>query len=81
MSEQIIDKLNENYHLSENDSVIALYMLEHLEEIPHLSSHEFAKRTYTSATTIIRFIKKLGYKNYNIVSMMNNMIFYLMKIF
>ncbi len=80
MSEQIIDKLNENYHLSENERVIALYMLEHLEEIPHLSSREFAKRTYTSATTIIRFIKKLGYKNYNdfkynIVSMMNNMIF------
>ena len=40
-------------------------MIEHIEEIPKLSSREFAKRTYTSATSIIRFIKKLGYSNYN----------------
>lgn len=78
MSQRILDRLNENYHLSENDQVIVTYLLEHLEEIPQLSSRELAKRTYTSATTIIRFIKKLGYKNYSdfkyhIVLMLKNM--------
>lgn len=78
MSQRILDRLNENYHLSENDQVIVTYLLEHLEEIPQISSRELAKRTYTSATTIIRFIKKLGYKNYSdfkyhIVLMLKNM--------
>lgn len=78
MSQQILDKLIENYHLSENDQLIATYMIEHLEDIPHLSSREFAKRTYTTATSIIRFVKKIGYKNYNdfkyhIVLMLKNM--------
>lgn len=78
MSQQILDKLIENYHLSENDQLIATYMIEHLEDIPRLSSREFAKRTYTTATSIIRFVKKIGYKNYNdfkyhIVLMLKNM--------
>ncbi|MGM9969153.1 MAG: MurR/RpiR family transcriptional regulator [Anaeroplasma sp.] len=58
---QIIDKAN----LNDNEVVIAEYMLNHLDEIPQLSSREFAKRTYTSAPSILRFVKKLGYKNYN----------------
>lgn len=62
---EILEKLQKTTDLSENDLVIATYMIEHLEEIPRLSTREFAKRTYTSATSIIRFIKKLGYQNYN----------------
>lgn len=73
----ILEKLNESYDFSENEQMIVIYMLEHLEDIPHLSSREFAKRTYTSATSIIRFVRKLGYQHYNdfkynIVSMMKN---------
>lgn len=30
MSQRILDRLNENYHLSENDQVIVTYLLEHL---------------------------------------------------
>ena len=62
---KIIERMSETAYLSENDKVIAEYMIEHLEEIPKLSAREFAKRTYTSATSIIRFVKKLGYENYN----------------
>lgn len=62
---EILEKIQKNPHLSENDRMIAEYMIEHLEEIPQLSSREFAKRTYTSATSIVRFVKKLGYQNYN----------------
>ena len=61
----ILKELQKHFDLSENEIVIATYMIEHSEEIPKLSSREFAKRTYTSATSIIRFIKKLGYSNYN----------------
>lgn len=61
----ILKELQKHFDLSENEIVIATYMIEHIEEIPKLSSREFAKRTYTSATSIIRFIKKLGYSNYN----------------
>lgn len=58
---QMIDKAN----LNDNEIVIAKYMLDHLDDIPDLSTREFAKRTYTSAPSILRFVKKLGYKNYN----------------
>lgn len=72
MSQQILDKLIENYHLSENDQLIATYMIEHLEDIPRLSSREFAKRTYTTATSIIRFVKKLDIK---ITMILNTILF------
>lgn len=61
----LLKQLQEHHDLSENELVIATYMIEHIEEIPKLSTREFAQRTYTSATSIIRFIKKLGYHNYN----------------
>lgn len=61
----ILEKLQATTHLSDNEKSIAIYMVEHLEEIPQISSREFARRCYTTATSIHRFIKKLGYKNYN----------------
>ena len=61
----ILEKLKESAHLSENECVIADYMINHVEDIPNLSTREFAQKTYTSATSIVRFVKKLGYKNYN----------------
>ncbi|MDE6953780.1 MAG: MurR/RpiR family transcriptional regulator [Erysipelotrichales bacterium] len=61
----IFDRIKQANHLNDNDDVIIQYIINHLEEIPHLSSGELARRTYTSSTSIIRFIKKLKYQSYN----------------
>lgn len=61
----IIKQIQTHIHLSENELVIIEYIIDHLDEIPKLTSRELAKKTYTSATSIMRFIKKLGYGNYN----------------
>ena len=60
----VLDQLKKMNRLSHSDEVIATYVIEHLEEVSHLSSRELAKKTYTSAPTIVRFAKKLGYDNY-----------------
>lgn len=60
----VLEKLKTLNHLSHSEEVIARYVIEHLEEIPHLSSRELANKTYTSAPTIVRFSKKLGYETY-----------------
>src|SRR5699024_5450548 len=41
------------------------YIIDHSEEVIHLSTHQLAKNTYTSATAVVRFVKKLGFINYN----------------
>lgn len=40
-------------------------MVENLDALLKLSSRKLAEKTYTSPTTIVRFVKKLGYQNYN----------------
>lgn len=57
--------INQDHKFNENEQIIVQYMIDHLEDIPKLSSRELARRTYTSSTVIIRFIKKLGFENYN----------------
>lgn len=74
----ILQKLQTTNHFSENEKNIATYMIENLEVIPELSSREFARRTCTTATSITRFVRKLGFKDYNefkynIVSSLKNM--------
>lgn len=70
-----LKKLNK---LNDNEKMIVQYLIDHLDEIPDLSSNELARRTYTSSTAIIRFIKKLNYRSYtdfrlHIVSDLKNM--------
>lgn len=62
---QLLTQIQKNTKLSDNEQQIVTYILEHLEEIPNLSSRELARRCYTTATSIMRLIKKLGYENYN----------------
>lgn len=62
---RIIEQIQKNTKLSDNEQQIVTYMLEHLDEIPKISSRELAKRCYTTATSIVRLVKKLGYENYN----------------
>ncbi len=62
---EILAQIQRNTKLSDNEQQIVSYILEHLDEISHLSSRELARRCYTTATSITRLIKKLGYENYN----------------
>ena len=72
MSQQILDKLIENYHLSENDQLIATYMIEHLEDIPRLSSREFAKEHIPQQHLLFVLLKKLDIK---ITMILNTILF------
>lgn len=61
----ILDKIAENVKLNDNDKMLLQYIKEHLEEVPHLSSRELARRNYMSSTGVLRCIKKLGFNTYN----------------
>ena len=59
-----IDGLRGLSNLSKNESLIAEYVLEHPEEAVRLSSRELARRTFTSASAVLRFVRKLGFDSY-----------------
>lgn len=61
----IYKRIEQLHKLNENEKMIVKYLVDNLDQIPQLSSRELARRTYTSSTAIIRFIKKLGYQSYN----------------
>ncbi|OUQ08205.1 hypothetical protein B5E92_04840 [Erysipelatoclostridium sp. An15] len=55
--------IQENF--TEREKMISDYIVENSEEVVNMSSRELARKTLTNSTTIIRFIKKLGYHSYN----------------
>lgn len=57
-------QLRTTKHLSENERVVVGYVLDHPDEVAHMSSRELARRTYTSGSTVLRLCKKLGYESY-----------------
>lgn len=61
----ILEKIAQDYRLNDNDLYLAQYIIDHSEEVVQLSTHQLAKNTYTSATAVVRFVKKLGFMNYN----------------
>lgn len=60
-----IEELSKKIKLTETEKEILEYMVENLDVLPKLSSRKLAEKTYTSPTTVVRFVKKLGYQNYN----------------
>lgn len=61
----IVEELSKKIKLTETEKEILEYMVENLDALLKLSSRKLAEKTYTSPTTIVRFVKKLGYQNYN----------------
>lgn len=61
----ILDDIANQTKLNDNERQLLQYILEHLEEVPSLSSRELARRTYMSSTGVLRCIKKLGFDHYN----------------
>ncbi|MFV0395064.1 MAG: MurR/RpiR family transcriptional regulator [Coprobacillaceae bacterium] len=60
----VLDKLKKFDNLSNNECIVARYLLDYKADISKLSSTEISKATYTSASTTIRLSKKLGYNGW-----------------
>lgn len=61
---ELLKKLLEKQGMTEREKVIADYIVHHCEKVTHMTTRELAKNTYTSATVIVRFVKKLGYQGF-----------------
>lgn len=61
----ILEDIVKRVNLNENEKQILQYIIEFMDDVPYLSSRELARRTYTSSTTVLRMVKKLGFSNYN----------------
>lgn len=67
------EKLRRAKGLTANDQAIVSYVLDHAEEIARLSSRELGRRTHTSASSVMRCCRHLGFESwddfkYNIAS-------------
>ncbi|WEG73677.1 MurR/RpiR family transcriptional regulator [Vagococcus intermedius] len=51
-------------HLSEAESAIYSYIVNNSEKVQYMRVRDLAMETHTSATTVFRFIKKLGYESF-----------------
>lgn len=58
------EKLRRAKGLTANDRAIVSYVLDHPEEIVHLSSRELGKRTHTSASSVMRCCRHLGFESW-----------------
>ena len=61
---QLLNLINQATHET-NDTLIAKALLESRYQLENLSLDELSNKYYISQSTISRFIKKMGYNNYN----------------
>lgn len=61
----IIDQLSKQQDLTIQERAVASYIKENPKDILNVSIHDLAILTYTSAGTILRLCKKLGFKGYS----------------
>ena len=61
----IIDQINKQNDLTIQEKAVASYIKENPKDILSVSIHDLAILTYTSAGTILRLCKKLGFKGYS----------------
>ncbi|MBS5936927.1 MurR/RpiR family transcriptional regulator [Clostridium sp.] len=59
-----IYKIADNYNLTETERQVLEYILKNIDDVLDKGVREIAHINYTSATTIIRLSKKLGYTGY-----------------
>lgn len=60
----LLEKMNQATSFSESEQNVVTYLLEHMNDVEHLTLEQLAKKTYTSNATIIRTCRKLGFKGY-----------------
>ncbi len=56
--------LNENLEQRNSEFLISEFILKNIDLVSEMGIEDLAENSYTSASTVSRFIKKLGYKNY-----------------
>lgn len=62
----VLDYIRQNYeNFTDREKLIANYLLSNKEGIINLSAKEIGELTHTSAATLIRFSKKLGFNSLN----------------
>lgn len=61
----LIEIIKNKDGFNENEQSICEYILNHSEEIIHLSARELGRRTFSSSTVVVRLCQKLGYSSYN----------------
>ena len=50
--------------LSDTDQAIYHYMSSNVEKVPYMRLRDIAKESHTSASSVMRLIRKLGYESY-----------------
>lgn len=60
----ILEKLEQQQNFTQTEQVIANYLLDHRENLSHITIQELAQATYSSNATLIRFCKALGYAGF-----------------
>ena len=61
----IIDKLKELKNVTTQEQAVIDYILKEPWAILDISIHDLSIASYTSAATIVRLTKKLGFKGYS----------------
>ncbi|MEG0320467.1 MAG: MurR/RpiR family transcriptional regulator, partial [Niameybacter sp.] len=49
---------------SDSEKELIEYIQNHMDQVVKMSVHELAKEAYTSASTVIRLVKKIGFKGF-----------------
>lgn len=60
----MIKELLQTTQFTPQEHALVLYIQEHPDCILNLNAKELAQKTYVSSPTVIRFVKKLGFKGY-----------------
>lgn len=59
-----ISKLIEKYKLTETEIQVLSYILDHHQQVLNMAVRDVANENYTSAATVIKLSKKMGYTGY-----------------
>lgn len=61
---ELLNRLEAKEHFTERECQIADYILRNCEAVLKMTTRELAVETFTSATVIVRFVKKIGYDGF-----------------
>ena len=65
---ELLKKLEHKDHFTEREREIADYILRNCEAVLKMTTRELASETFTSATVIVRFVKKSAMTVFRILS-------------
>lgn len=60
----IMEKLKEEAGFTNHEKEVAHYILNHMDQVPEMSTSELARASFTSKATVVRLCKKLDLSGY-----------------